>query len=923
MKCALLLLILFVFVGCNSKEAALGSIQGIRDPNNPVPYITNVLPQGGGTYAIASGLDFYVTYSEPVLVEGNPRIHIIADSGSYYANYVSGSGTNILYFQFVVPSGAFDYNGIQLSGIMNLNGGSIYDPDDDDDSALRYTLPSTATVLLNGIDPVITSITIDNGTYTLGEDLEFTVNYTYPVYVTGTPHLKLGIAATVPDADYVSGSGTTALKFRITVPTEEDYDGIPVYSPLDVAGASLVDYFGDAANSTFINTSFMNVIVDGVAPSENQRNAPTNGLRTANMHLDYSIGFHEIINVSGTPRIPVVIGGTTKYANYIAGSGGSTLYFRYTIVAGDLDTDGITSATSIQLNGGSIVDRAGNPYNGIPLAWPVHSVNVGAPPATEQAKTIPANGTYIKGNVLEFKYNYDKIVNVTGGTPHLTIRMDGVNKTVAFDPTSSGTTSLRFTYTIVENDWEMNGVQFIGISYNAATIRDVDNNTLTLTAFPSLTGINVDGDSPVITSVTQAGGNYKIGASVDFVVHYDDTVLVTGNPTMQLTLGITPKTATYVSGSGSGNLTFRYVVDEGTSDNNGIENTSPLSLSGGTIKDAFGNNAFLSYTNGLYATTLVDAVRPVFTSSAPSPTVLRPGNNVYFTLTASENIVIAGGVPTMSLEVGSSTFGIPKSGNTANSITFHYLVGAEMDLDGINYTTNAITLPGGVTIRDSFGNDATLSFSAPNMSKVYVLPDEIKYWFDASDTATTTSATSATSFKSKANTITPAVGTGGDPVLNPGPNGTKFAKFNGSTNYFTATFSDADVVIVTLKTPTSSGSVWLNQSTGNHKINFDYSGPPTMYGGTACIVFCEFYKPVAQMFTMGAAGEWSPYAFTAGTYRTLAVDFKNPGSGITYRIGQFNGEIGEMFILSSGTLIPTSLIQDIGAYLNARHGATW
>ncbi len=64
--------------------------------------------------------------------------------------------------------------------------------------------------------------------------------------------------------------------------------------------------------------------------------------------------------MTGTPRIALDVGGTTRYATYASGSGTSTLTFTYATQAGDLDLDGITVSSPIDLNGGTIKDLAGN-----------------------------------------------------------------------------------------------------------------------------------------------------------------------------------------------------------------------------------------------------------------------------------------------------------------------------------------------------------------------------------------------------------------------------------------------------------------------------------------------------------------------------------------------------------------------------------
>ena len=59
----------------------------------------------------------------------------------------------------------------------------------------------------------------------------------------------------------------------------------------------------------------------------------------------------------GTPRIPFTLGTATKHAAYHSGSGTTALVFRYTVAAGDADSDGITVAqNALALNGGTIDD---------------------------------------------------------------------------------------------------------------------------------------------------------------------------------------------------------------------------------------------------------------------------------------------------------------------------------------------------------------------------------------------------------------------------------------------------------------------------------------------------------------------------------------------------------------------------------------
>ena len=94
---------------------------------------------------------------------------------------------------------------------------------------------------------------------------------------------------------------------------------------------------------------------------------PDNGVYGIDDTIEVTVTFSEDVNVTGVPRLGLVIGGNrSKTAGYESTSG-STVVFSYT-VAEDSDTDGITiAANKLTLNDGSIRDAANNYAN------PAHS----------------------------------------------------------------------------------------------------------------------------------------------------------------------------------------------------------------------------------------------------------------------------------------------------------------------------------------------------------------------------------------------------------------------------------------------------------------------------------------------------------------------------------------------------------------------
>src|SRR5439155_18272977 len=111
-----------------------------------------------------------------------------------------------------------------------------------------------------------------------------------------------------------------------------------------------------------------------------------------------------------------------------------------------------------------------------------------------------------------------------------------------------------------------------------------------------------------------------------------------GTPAIGLTLGSSSRTATYLSGSGTSALVFRYIVQSGPSgdnDTDGIAAISPIGLNGGTIKDAAGNNAALTFTPPNTSAVLVDTTPPT-AALTYSPRAGKSGSLVTITATFNE-----------------------------------------------------------------------------------------------------------------------------------------------------------------------------------------------------------------------------------------------------------------------------------------------
>ena len=182
--------------------------------------------------------------------------------------------------------------------------------------------------------------------------------------------------------------------------------------------------------------------------------------------------------------------------------------------------------------------------------------------------------------------NMSEAVTVAGGAPTLALNDGGT----ATYKSGSGTTALTFSYTVAAGQ-NTASLAATAVNLNGATIADGAGNAANF----SLTGLSqsgpqIDTTTPTITAVTTvpASGDVETGNNVTITIRMGAIVNVSGTPALALNDG---GTATYVSGSGTSTLVFKYTVGAN-------QNTAALQLtgavSGGSITDTAGNAASIA-----------------------------------------------------------------------------------------------------------------------------------------------------------------------------------------------------------------------------------------------------------------------------------------------------------------------------------------
>ncbi|MDB6037760.1 MAG: hypothetical protein JWM99_1601, partial [Verrucomicrobiales bacterium] len=204
--------------------------------------------------------------------------------------------------------------------------------------------------------------------------------------------------------------------------------------------------------------------------------------------------------------------------------------------------------------------------------------------------------------------------------------------------------------------------------------------------------------SPTIDSVSvPAVGSYSASQNLDFIVNFSDSVDVLtdcGILAIPLNIGGSTVDATYLSGSGTTALVFRYTIGAGDTDADGIELASSIASTGGTIRDSGGTDAILTFTRPDTSNVLVDTTEPTLNASAPVDDATGVAVGTDIVLTFSEN---------MSRGTG--------------SITLDAVTGTDVTIDVsdtglVSISGNTVTINPGVTLAYGIGYDVLIPAAA-------------------------------------------------------------------------------------------------------------------------------------------------------------------------------------------------------------------
>ena len=325
------------------------------------------------------------------------------------------------------------------------------------------------------------------------------------------------------------------------------------------------------------------------------------------MLSEVTLSVDNVVDSSDTDLTAVAFAGTTTGVN---DSFSITIGGVNTIVAvssnafsGTVDLSGVADSTSVSIYGG-----VGSSAS-VPVQYSSSFIKDVVGPSVDSVTISSATGA--QNNRL----NTDDLVSVTvtlddvavvTGTPVIALNIGSATANATYI-SGTGTANLLFQYTILANDVDSNGISIStnALSLSSGSIDDARGNAATLThsAVTDNSTYMVDAVAPSVSSVvfTSAIGaeanTLGEGDTLDITVTMSETTTVTGTPQLALVVGSGAGVASYLSGSGTTSLVFRYTAVSGDADTDGVSIVADqLSLNSGTMTDAAGNAATLSHS---------------------------------------------------------------------------------------------------------------------------------------------------------------------------------------------------------------------------------------------------------------------------------------------------------------------------------------
>ena len=436
------------------------------------PSLTTFAPSA--TITNSSNLSYNIAFSEAVT--------------GLAANDFSVSGTGSSTCTVGTPSGSGISYTVALSGcspgtvILTILANAVTNVD-------AQTAPSSntaaATVVIDQTAPTISSVSApSNSTYIPGNALNFTVNFSESVTVTGSPRLTLTVGSLTKYATFVSLTDSKTATFRYTVAVasgEFDTDGIAVSTTLDLNSGTIADLATNALTPlTFSAPTLTSVLVaqppaaptiDSIAATSGQlavyfTAGASNGSSITNYQYSTDNGSNWVTRSPTATTSPLTITGLTNNTSYNVRL--RAVNAASTVSAGESSTAVVGTPTAVVVGGGSNI----NTTYGQAASSSQFTASGGTGPYT-YTLSASATGVSISGGVVTASastaagtYTRNVVATDSAGTPQtgvkqIVITVSKASTTITISlPNSATDAALGGAITITANVSQAGSVNF-------------------------------------------------------------------------------------------------------------------------------------------------------------------------------------------------------------------------------------------------------------------------------------------------------------------------------------------------------------------------------------------------------------------------------------------------------------------------------
>jgi hypothetical protein len=468
--------------------------------------------------------------------------------------------------------------------------------------------------------PVVTNFSVADvsgatTTGKLGATVSVVLTFTEPVDVAGTPTITLDINGVSVTGTYVSadaiaktltftatlpaGDGTAISLTSINTSVGNTFEGNTSHQPWTiVTGASTTGYTVDntaSAAPTLTSVTDDVAAITGIVSAGGATNDAAPTVR---------------VTLATTGANAVVAGDTVQLYNSTTALGSVVTLSATDASNGyvDITPTGLTNGTTYTLNA-KVTDAAGNTS----VASGNYAVTIDtAAPVISAVAFGTTTGSLKVGDTLTATITADQATYTAGA-----ITVNG-KATTGF--TNNGNNTYTVTYTVVQGDVDVLDTAAIPVSVVLVDAAG-NSNTAYITAPVFGSAPAVDAHVPTITGVaiTATGAQNSTLNATDVItatVTFNESVTATTGSTLGILVGSATRLATVTAATGT-SLTYTYTVAAGDVDADGISvPAGGFTLNAGTIKDAAGNDAALTYTAvAAQAGYKVDTAAPTITAT--------------------------------------------------------------------------------------------------------------------------------------------------------------------------------------------------------------------------------------------------------------------------------------------------------------------